>query len=133
MWKAPLLAILALLLLPVAAGADPHLDARLGFCFPNSAGPAGCDAPQRRIEAARRPELVLPDRAVEPLNPRRGALAELDRAVPIERRPLGLRRTRTSEVLQPVPGEPLGRDPQAVQRFQTPYSFERRDSLGRNR
>lgn len=140
------------LLLPLAAIlliAPPTARAEAtGFCFSGSIGPAGCDAPQRRLEARDPGVFVLPgarDRIVrlprfelpppgEPLETRRGALAELDRTVPAqERRTRSLRRTRAGEILQPVPGEPLGRNPRAVQRYQTPYSFERRDSLGRSR
>lgn len=122
----PSRALLLLLLLPVAAGAEPPR-----ACVPNSVAPGGCESAINRDRIFKLPErypeaetLTLPTDT--PLDPRRGALAELDGTVPIERRRFerpGLR-SRGAELLPPVSGRPIGRDPQAAQRYQAPYRFD---------
>ena len=105
------------------------------------AAPAAADLPNRHdpfgpydpLDLGRfqpdRPLAVPQLRGLEPIDPRQGSLRALDETFPDARDLLTgrepLRRLRRGETLPALPlGEPMGRDPRAVQRYRPDYSFD---------
>ena len=109
---------LLLLTLLLAAGPAPARD-----CIAGSIGPGGCgsirpgDLPPELPGQRPLPDLSLPTDV--PLGVSRGERDEL-----LELRALRRVRPRGDSVLPPVTEPPMGRDPQALQRFQAPYRLD---------